>query len=54
MTLPKDRLRKIHGIAESTAPAERAVLARRSTTRWQPIGWRGDSVYYRRASPPSD
>jgi hypothetical protein len=29
MTLPKDRLRKIHGVTESTAPADQAVLARR-------------------------
>ena len=29
MTLSKDRLRKIHGVTESTAPADQAVLARR-------------------------
>jgi len=29
MTLPKDRLRKIYGVAESTVPADQAVLARR-------------------------
>ncbi len=29
MTLPKDRLREIHGVAKSTAPADQAVLARR-------------------------
>ncbi|WP_157381306.1 hypothetical protein [Tepidiphilus margaritifer] len=29
MTLPKDRLRKIYGVAESTVPADEAVLARR-------------------------
>lgn len=29
MTLPKDRLRKIHGIMEPTGPADQAVLARR-------------------------
>ncbi|MFN3716747.1 MAG: hypothetical protein ACK4R8_08500 [Thiobacillus sp.] len=29
MTLPKDRLRKIHGLAEPTGPADPAVLARR-------------------------
>lgn len=29
MTLSKDRLRKIHGVSESTAPADQAVLARR-------------------------
>lgn len=29
MTLPKDRLREIHGVAESIAPADQSVLARR-------------------------
>jgi hypothetical protein len=29
MTPPKDRLRKIHGIAELTGPADQAVLSRR-------------------------
>ena len=29
MTLPKDRLRKIHGIVEPTGPADQSVLARR-------------------------
>jgi hypothetical protein len=29
MTLSKDRLRKIHGVAESTGPADQAVLTRR-------------------------
>lgn len=29
MTLPKDRLRKIHGLTEPTGPADPAVLARR-------------------------
>ena len=29
MTLPKDRLRKIHGISEQTGPDDPAVLARR-------------------------
>ena len=29
MTSSKDRLRKIHGVTESTAPADQAVLARR-------------------------
>ena len=28
MTLSKDRLRKIHGVTESTAPADQAVLAK--------------------------
>lgn len=38
MTLPKDRLRKIHGIGEQTGSADQAVLARRkyheAAARW--------------------